>query len=209
MLDVKSSYREMIEARVSRAADIVLKYGFDSESKGSLLEIFNEHASASVLFRSDHIVLEQLNVRLDERRRHHGSAILEVVIAIANGADLRLELIAEPPMHPAQADLTQHQLQAWYRRHRFVDSGDDILMSRVPDMIGRGAPFAGFPLSAFWAGRRDKFARYARGGLAYSEAASAAFYGLTFSFFADWCDAGIAAIDRWTMTTPRRRLPGD
>jgi hypothetical protein len=193
MLDFKSSYREMIEARATRAAFLAAEHGFQSEIKGSLLKIFDECSSASVLFRSDHIVLEHLNVDVHERHRNHGSTTLETVIAIANQADLRLELIAEPPMHPIEADLSQSELQAWYRRHRFVDA-DDVLMSRLPDHADR---------TAIAAKPAVRFMQYARSGMAYSEAASAAFYGVALHFFSDWCDLGIAAVDRLNRTYKR------
>src|ERR1035438_9410846 len=109
MLDFTSSYREMIEERTTRAATLAAEYGFGTKMKGSLLEIFNEPSNAALLFRSDHIALERLHVDECERSRHHGSTMLEVVIAIANQAELRVELIAEPPMHPIKADLSQSE----------------------------------------------------------------------------------------------------
>jgi len=203
MLDFKSSYFEMIEARATRAASLAAGHGYHSEIKGSLLEISDDCSSASVLFRSDHIVLERLTVAVNERRRNRGSTMLETVIAIANQADLRLELVAEPPMHPIEADLSQSQLQAWYRRHRFVDA-DDVLMSRLPDRADRGASavLRRMParMPAFWGLGRARFLRYARSGFAYSEAASAAFCGVALHFFSDCCDLGIAAVDRLNRT---------
>ena len=199
MLDFKSSYREMIEARATRAASLAAEHGYHSEIKGSLLEIFDDCSSASVLFRSDHLVFERLTVDVHERRRNHGSTMLETVIAIANQADLRLELVAEPPMHPIEADLSQSQLQAWYRRHRFVDA-DDILMSRLPDPADCGAIAVRPKKPVFWGLGRGRFLRYARSGIAYSEAASAAFCGVALHFFSDWCVLGIAAVDRLNRT---------
>jgi hypothetical protein len=200
MLDRRTFYREMIEARATRAASLAAEQGYGSAIKGSLLEIFDEHASASVLFRSDHIVLEQLTIDVRQRRRHYGSSLLETVIAIADREQLRLELIAEPPMHPIMADLSQGELQAWYRRHRFVDT-DDVLMSRLPEHAAHQVPAPPIPaFSLLWAGRLDRFVHYARNGFAYSEAASAAFYGVALHFFSDWCDFGIAAVDRLNRT---------
>src|SRR5664279_4232439 len=201
MLDSKSSYREMIEARANRAASLAAKHGFDSRIEGSLLEIFNEHSSASVLFRSDHIVFERLHVDVTERRRHYGSNMLEAVIAIANEAELRLELIAEPPMHPNKADLSQRALQEWYRRHKFVDA-DEVLMSRTPDRPKDVAPTPALP-SLLWGRRRDRLARYARNGLGYSEAASTALYSVALTFVIDWLDVSIDAVDRLNRTYKR------
>ena len=189
MLDFTSPYREMIEARATRAAALAARYGLDCEIRGSQLELSNEHASASVLLRSDHIVLEQLHVDVHERRRHHGSTMLETVIAIANQAELRLELIAEPPMRPNELDLNQDQLQAWYRRHRFVDA-DDILMSRLPDRHDRRSSTRALLPALSWGKRR-------------AEAASRAFYRFALSIFSDWCDLSIAAVDRLNQAYKR------
>ncbi len=131
MRDFKTSYIHMIEKRVARAAELAVRNGFSVETKGSVLKIFNATSNASLLFRSDHIVLEQLGVELNERRRQFGSAMLDLVIAIADEAGLRLELIAESPLRPNKADLSQTDLQAWYRRREFVDI-DDLLMTRLP-----------------------------------------------------------------------------
>jgi hypothetical protein len=193
----------MIEARTARAAAVAVKSGFDYEIKGSLLKIFNQTSGATVLFRSDHIVLEQLSVELADRRHNHGSATLEAVIAIANDAGLRLELIAEPPLHPHQADLSQTDLQAWYRRRKFIDAGD-ILMSRMPDHGSQRAWISGRrPSAASWALRPNQFFHYARSGFEYSADAGATFYGFALSFLSDWCDLGITAVDQLTQTYHR------
>jgi hypothetical protein len=132
MRDFKNSHLQMIEKRADRAAEFAVGNGFKVEISGSVLKICNARSSASLLFRSDHIVVEQLGVELGERRRHFGSTMIDLVIAIANQAGLRLELIAESPFRPNKADLSQTDLQAWYRRREFVDC-DDALMTRLPD----------------------------------------------------------------------------
>jgi ribosomal protein S18 acetylase RimI-like enzyme len=127
-----NSYAEMIGNRVARAARKAAGRGFGVEISGSLLNLHNDWSSASLLFRSDHIVLEHLSVDTSQRRHRFGSALLALVTAIADEANLRLELIAESPLRPSQHDLSQRDLQAWYRRHRFVDD-DAVMMVRLPD----------------------------------------------------------------------------
>ncbi len=133
MTDSKSSYREMIASRVTRAANFAVDAGFTVEIHGSLLNISNRRSNGLLLFRSDHIVLQQITVDPRKRRHRYGSAMLDLAIEIANQAALRLELIAEAPSRPIKADLSKNELQAWYRRHKFVDA-DDVLMSRLPDV---------------------------------------------------------------------------
>jgi hypothetical protein len=132
MLNCKSCYIRLIETRVVRAAKLAAGYGFTVEIKGSLLRILDRRSNATLLFRSDHIVVEQLGVDLRLRRHGYGSVMLDLIIAIANQADLRIELIAESPLRPNKADLSQNDLEAWYRRHQFV-AADELLMSRLPD----------------------------------------------------------------------------
>lgn len=129
-----SAYAKMIENRVARAAQQAARQGFGFEITGSLLNLYNGWASASLLFRSDHIVLECIGVDATRRRRRYGSAVLDLVTAIADEAGLRLELIAESPLRPSRVDLSQRELQAWYRRHRFVEN-DDVMMVRLPDRV--------------------------------------------------------------------------
>jgi hypothetical protein len=97
-----------------------------------MLHVFDQRSRASLLFRSDRIVLEQLGVDACARRRRCGSTMLDLVIAIADRADLRLELIAEPPVLATKADLSESELQAWYRRRRFTND-DNLLMTRLPE----------------------------------------------------------------------------
>jgi hypothetical protein len=132
MLDCKNRYIRLTQARVARAAKVAQDLGFTVEITGSMLRIFDRRSSASLLFRSDHIVLEQLGVDACERRRRYGSKMLDLVIAIADRAELRLELIAEPPVRPTKADLRQSDLQAWYCRRKFTND-DELLMTRLPD----------------------------------------------------------------------------
>jgi hypothetical protein len=132
MADCNNSYIRMIEARVSRAVRLAVGHGFDVDIKGSLLNIRDERSSGLLLFRSDHIVLQHISVDPNERRRRYGSAMLDLAIAIANQAALRLELIAEPPLRPIEEDLSQAELQACYRRRQFV-AADSALMMRPPD----------------------------------------------------------------------------
>jgi hypothetical protein len=127
----------MIQTRVAQAAAMAADQEFTVRIKGSVLDIFDKHSTATLLFRSDHIVFQRLGVDLRQRRRHLGSAILRLVIAIANQAGLRLELIVEPPLRPHKADLSQSDLHAWYRRYKF-EATDEVLMSRLPE--GDGTP---------------------------------------------------------------------
>jgi len=95
MADCNNSHVRMIKARVSRAVRLAAGHGFNVDIKGSLLNIRDERSSGLLLFRSDHIVLQNISVDPAERRRHFGSAMLHLAIAIANQAALRLELIAD------------------------------------------------------------------------------------------------------------------
>jgi ribosomal protein S18 acetylase RimI-like enzyme len=133
----------MIETRVTQAAQLACAHDLHVEINGSTLKVFDDRSSASLLFRSDHIFLEQLGVNPEQRRRHYGSNLLDLAIAIANKAHLRLELIAESPLRPIQADLSQSALQAWYRRRKFV-AADDVLMRRFPDSDAAKSSFTGF-----------------------------------------------------------------
>jgi hypothetical protein len=132
MSDYKSSYIELIATRIARAAGLAAGQGFNAEIKGSALNISNKHSTAALLFRSDHIVLEQIGV--DSTERCYGSAMLDLVIAVANQAELEIKLIAEAPLRPNKVDLSQLELQAWYRRRKFVDA-DHLFMSRLPDSV--------------------------------------------------------------------------
>jgi hypothetical protein len=132
MPDCKNCYLQLIQARVARAAKVAQDLGFTVQITGSMLYVFDQRSRASLLFRSDRIVLEQLGVDACERRRGFGSTMLDLVIAIADRAELRLELIAEPPVHATKADLRQSELQAWYRRRRFTND-DNLLMTRLPE----------------------------------------------------------------------------
>ena len=126
-----SDYNAMILKRITQATRIAEERGLLVATYASSLKLVIGKSSATLLFRSDHIFVEEIKVHASERQQRRGSDILNVIAAIADDAGLRLELVAESPLHLGNQDLSQNHLEAWYRRHAFLDLGNSY-MSRNP-----------------------------------------------------------------------------
>jgi hypothetical protein len=131
MKSLTSMYTSTIASYITRTVEIAQTRGLTAEINTPYLKLRRRGSLASLLFHPSHIVLEVLEVEPGDRHQHHGSEMLDDVIAIGDALRLRIDLIAESATQRDQRGLVQSKLESWYRRHQFVGT-DDALMRRVP-----------------------------------------------------------------------------
>jgi hypothetical protein len=131
MNNVTSQYSATIALYITRAAAIAKQRDLDIQVQTPFLRLQRRCSSASLLFHPTHLVLQTIEVEPRDRYKHHGSALLDDVIAIGEALGLRIDLIAETATPWGQRGLVQSMLESWYRRRQFVGP-NDALMRRAP-----------------------------------------------------------------------------